>query len=226
MDEEITGTPRLWIHQEKAIISAESHEIWRFTPDFLVSSGIVPVGWTCRRASRNQSTVEIQYGPIHWQMSERYLWITSSPDCPLGEGLELEGNPIIPVMASKFLDAVPLLPSRRFWFYWQVSAVNPTPLRWMPDNFLPRGWPTGFVPAISRTNFNLSKDNLTIQMAVKNESAQRQNQTIKDSIIFECHVSQGLDQDVHNMVLATDHWAEWLGIVEQAINYLLEGSEP
>ena len=45
----MVSTPDLWVHEERAIISAESHDIWSFTPDFLVSNEIVPVDWVCRR---------------------------------------------------------------------------------------------------------------------------------------------------------------------------------
>ena len=223
VDEEIIGTPYLWVHEERAIISAESHDIWSFTPEFLVSNEIVPTDWACRRVTQNQGTVDIQYGPTNWRMNESYLWITIFPDSPLGEGLQLEGSPIIPVMASKFLEAVPLLPSRRFWFSWQVSAINSNPRQWMSDNFLPRTWPSGLQPAISRIGFNLFEENLLLQMNVNVESKQRLNQPIRDLIMFDCYATQGLDQYVSDMVLATDHWAEWLGTVEQVINHLLEG---
>ena len=226
MDDEIISTPDLWVHEERAIISAESHDIWSFTPEFLVSNEIVPTDWACRRVTQNQGTVDIQYGPINWRMNESSLWITISPDCPLGEGIQLDGSPIIPVMASKFLEAVPLLPSRRFWFSWQVSAISPNPRLWMSDNFLPSDWPSGLQPAISRIGFNLLEDNFVLQMNINIESRQRANQPVRELIVFDCHATQGLEQYVNDMVLATDHWTEWQGAVEQVINHLLEGGSP
>ena len=223
MDEEKISAPNLWVHEERAIISAESHYVWSFTPEFLVSNEIVPTDWACTRVTQNQGTVDIQYGPTDWRMNESFLWITTSPDCPWREDPQPEDSHIVPVMASKFLEAVPLLPSRRFWFSWQVSAVKSNPRQWMSDNFLPRKWPTGLEPEISRISFNLFEDNLVLQMNISIESKQRLNQPIQDLIIFDCHASRGLDQYVNDMVLATDHWTEWLGAVERVIRHLLEG---
>ena len=223
MDEEKISTLDLWIHEERAIISAESHDIWSFTPDFLVSNEIVQTDWACRRVTQNQGTVDIQYGPTNWRMTESFLWITTYPDCPLAEDPQLESSSIIPVMASRFLEAVPLLPSRRFWFSWQVSAVKPDPRQWMSDNFLPHKWPEGLQPAISRIGFNIIENDILLQMNINIESKQRLNQSIRDLIVFDCHASRGSDQFVNDMVLATDHWKEWLGAVEQVIKHLLEG---
>ena len=211
--------------EERAIISAESHDIWSFTPYFLVSNEIVPTGWACEHVTQNQGTVDIQYGPTNWRMNESYLWITLFPNRPLGEDAQPEGRPAIPILASRFLEAVPLLPSRRFWFSWRVSAVNPNPRQWMSDSFLPSKWPMELEPAIPRVSFNLGKDDLLLQMNISIEPNQRPNQTTQDLIIFDCHASRGVDQFVDDMVLATDHWTEWLGTVEQVINHLLEGGE-
>ena len=41
LDEAMTSTHDLWVHQESAIIGADSHDIWGFTPEFLLSNGIV-----------------------------------------------------------------------------------------------------------------------------------------------------------------------------------------
>ena len=39
----------LWIHQESAVISAEFHDVWRFTPEFLLEEEIVSNSWACHQ---------------------------------------------------------------------------------------------------------------------------------------------------------------------------------
>ena len=211
----------LWIHQESAVISAQSHDIWSFSPEFLLSTEIVPNHWECSRASRTQSTVDIRYGPTNWRMTESHLWIDTWPDCPSGTSLHLEGDPITPLMARRFLESVPHLPSRRLWFFWQISALVPDPLRWLFDNFSPREWPPGFTAADLEIEFTLRKDNWAVQMTVKNDQMERNTES-HNSLVFDCFVSVPTDQAVRNMIPSTDSWTDRVLVVEQAIKHLCE----
>ena len=102
-----TSDDGLWIHQESAVISAEFHDVWRFSPDFLLEEEIVPGSWVCHRASRSNDQVSIQYGPSHWSMTQNELWISVYPDQALTS--EFDAIPedgemsMIQVLAHKLL---------------------------------------------------------------------------------------------------------------------------
>lgn len=222
MQEQADNIPGLWIHQESAIISAESHDIWSFTPEFLLSNKIVSEEWDCTRATRDQNTVDIQFGPVNWRMTENNLWITSFPDCPLEEEVEAGLNSLIPVMARSFLVSVPYLPSRRFWYFWQISVVTDSPLQWMLDNFSPQGWPSEFEVAGLGTDLTLFKDDQVIQINIRNQS-RRRNQVSLDSISFDCYASCGSDLIADDMIEEPERRSTWLQTVEQILDFLLKG---
>ena len=224
MQEQSENIPGLWLHQESAIISAESHDIWSFTPEFLLSNEIVSEEWDCTRATRNQDTVDIQFGPVNWRMTESNLWITSFPDCPLGEEVKAGLNSLIPAMARSFLVSVPYLPSRRFWYFWQISAVTDSPLQWMLDNFCPRGWPSELEVARLGTDLTFFKDEQAIQISIRNQSRQR-NQVARDSISFDCYVSRGSDLITDDMIEETERRTTWIRTIEQILDFLLNGGD-
>ena len=225
MGEEITGTSGLWVHQESAVIFAESHDIWGFTPEFLFSTEVVPDEWICGRATRNQNTVYIQYGPVHWQMTEASLWITCYPDCPWEEELQWEDAPMIPHVASNYLERVPHMPARRLWGFWQVSSVNPNPQQWMVDNFLPDGFHNEFGPTVLSPQLTFFSDGAVVRISIRVDSAARKGETFENSIMFDCYVNPGVDQTAEEMALETAHWAKWRQTVERSVQCLLAGGE-
>ena len=225
MDEEVTNPTNIWVHEECAVISAESHDLWSFTPEFLMSKGIVEADWVCRRATRNQTTVEIQYGPTRWRMNQRDLWIHTVPDRELGESLQIEGNPLAPLMAHRFLGAVPHLPFRRLWFFWQVFVLSPDPLQWILDNFFPQDWTLGFEPTRLQPEFTLRRGDLVVRVAIKNQPMRPGGGDDQNSIVFECFVSAPRDQAVSSMTLSHG-WDEKIQIVEQVVRHLLGRVNP
>ena len=68
-------TSDLWLHQESAILTADTHDVLSFTPEFLLVEGIVPESWLCSRASRAPDEAVIDYGPVNWHMTEDHLYI-------------------------------------------------------------------------------------------------------------------------------------------------------
>ena len=226
MAEELKSPPGLWVHQETLAIHAESHDIWAFTPEFLSIAAVVPDEWNCTRATRNQSGVEIHYGPITWFMNEGTLWITSFSDCPWGEEPKLEDAPRVPLLARNFLRMVPHLPSRRLAGFWRVSIIRPDSARWMLDNFLPQGCGNVFdLPALY-TRLSFVKDNVVVQMDIRAETATRGFESFDDSIVFDCHVTMGRNElPVDELILETFSWNEWREIVGVGIQRLLEGGE-
>lgn len=224
MIQETDGAHGLWVHQESTIIGAESHDIWSFTPEFLLSNDIVPKDWVCTLATRSENGVTIQYGPIRWSMTENSLWITSYPDCPLEDESRFKDGHIIPVIAKRYLERVPFLPAQRMWLFWRLSVLNPMAREWMLDTFLSRGWPDGFQHSTVQPNLAFVVDDTLFQMSIKNEQSRLNDNTFEESIIFECFASNS-DREIENMIIATDHLSARLNTLKEAINHLLdEGS--
>ena len=222
MDGAMNRIPSLWVHQESTIIRADSHDVWSFTPEFLLVNEIVPDNWLCQRAKRTGNVMDIQYGPIYWRMTESDLWITHYPDCPIEDRSSIEDRNPVPAMAESYLEKVPHFPFRSLLFYWRVSAANPNPHQWMLDNFLHKGWPEEFRITKIQPVLHFSSDNTAFQITVRDEPSQRQHETIQDSIIFDCYAYQTQEQMVGDMVLETDHWFDRWDTLERAINHLLE----
>ncbi len=211
----------LWIHQESVVISAESHDVWRFTPEFLVGSEIVPEEWPCRQATQSPDEVTIQFGPSRWVMTPTTLWITTHPNRSLkDDGSDVEG-PIAPILATNFLATVPYLPSRRLWLFWQISAINPDRDRWMLETFLSGGWPSELGTVSLQPRLTVLWDDFTIQVTIRNENPPRLGEPRGESTTFDCYVSRGLDQTPEDMVLDITKKTERLLAVERTIKQLL-----
>ena len=214
----------LWVHQESAVILANSHDIWSFTPEFLLTKGVVPGDWDCTRATRSSDAMTIQYGPITWWMTENVLWITVYPDRSLVADSPISGNHVIPVAAKRYLEQVPHLPAQSLWFFWRLSAMKQNRHEWMLSNFLCREWPSDFGTPRLEPNLSFVADDILFQMTVKNEEVQRAGETFEDSIIFECFAYNTADQSSGRISLETDHWSARLSTVEKAIDHLLQDS--
>ena len=211
----------LWIHQESAVISAESHDVWRFTPEFLLASEIVPDTWICRQATQSSDEVMIHIGPVQWTMTPKDLWITAYPDQPLTVDADDASVHLIPVVTSNFLETVPYVPTRRLWLFWQISIVNPDRDRWMLETFLNGGWPSDLGVVALQPRLTVFLNDLTIQMTVRNITSYRRGEAHLESTAFDCYVSRGADQTPGDMVLDLTHRAERLSLVERAIRQLL-----
>ena len=221
---EATSVSRdLWVHGESAIISADSHDIWNFTPDFLAGNEIVPIDWPCKLARRNQSSVDIRYDTVNWRMFEGNLWIDSFPDRPFGEHLFLEDEPLIPTMASRFLGTLPHLPVQKLWFFWRVSAVIPEPNQWMLNNFCPRGYPPKFRSAVVEPDLFLTKGDFVVHLKLRSQARYRADEPPLDAIMMECYVSRPPNLTVDEMIADTYRWSECFESLKQAIDFLLAG---
>ena len=218
----MTSDSELWIHQESAIISADSHDVWRFTPEFLIASEIVSDTWICRKATQLPDEVTIQIGPSHWRMTPEHLWITEYPDQPLDESARDTSDHWVSILTSKFLEAVPYVPSRRLWLFWQVSIVKPDREQWMLETFLNRNWPNELGTVSLQPQLAIRINDLTIQMNIKGGISYRRGEAHQESTVFDCFVSRGLDQTVGEMLQDLPHMAERLFLVERSVRQLLE----
>ena len=211
----------LWIHQESAVISAESHDIWRFTPEFLVESEIVPDSWICRTATQSSDEVTILIGPSRWVMTPRNLWITTYPDRSLKDDTgDVEGSHT-PSLTRKFLEAVPYLPSRKLWLFWRISAVIPDRDQWMLETFLNKNWPSELGDVVIQPRLTVVVDDLTIRVTIRNEGFRQQEEAHGESTAFDCYVSRGSDQAPREMYFDISQSAERLQMLERIIEELL-----
>ena len=213
----------LWVHGESAIISADSHDIWSFTPDMLAGAEIVPSDWPCRWARRNQSSVDIRYDAVNWRMFEGNLWTDGFPERPFGNQLYLEDEPLIPAMASRFLGTFEHLPVQRLWFFWRVSALIPEPTQWLSDNFCPRGCPPEFRVAAVEPDLFFAKDDLVVHLKLRSQARYRQDEPPRDSLMMDCYVFRQSNLYVDEMLAETYRWSEYFESLKQAIEFLLAG---
>lgn len=211
----------LWIHQESAVISADTHDIWRFTPEFLLASQVVPDTWTCRQASQSPDVATIQIEDVYWRMTRDSLWITTYPDSPLNDVIDDADDPPVTTIASNFLEAVPYLPSRVLWLSWQISAVNPDSNRWMLENFLSRNWPADLGAVSLQPQLTVHLDDLAIQITVRNDSIQRAGEHQPQSTIFDCFAWRGRIQTPGEMVSDLEQRTERLLLTERTLRHLL-----
>lgn len=221
MAEESRKDYGIWVHQESTVISAQSHDTWSLTPEFLASD-VAPEEWKCRKATRAGDTVEIEHGPIDWRMTPSDLWITLDLDLPLEDyQKQINEQPVTSTLAHNFLVASPYTPVRRMWFYWRVSALYLNTGQWMLRRFLSSEPPTdlGSVRVQPRITFHLEEQ--TVQVTVRNDAVQRQDETINNAIIFECFVNRTGELTIDEMIQDTGLLVEQFATVERAINYLL-----
>ena len=207
----------LWVHQESAIIIADSHDVWSFTPEFLSTSEIVPDDWICQRAARTQDAMEIQYGPIHWHMTESNLWIDSYPNRSIEDWLGIEDETLVPAMVESYMGRVPYLPFGGLWGFWRISANKSNLHRLTLESVLGDEWPgelsiTRFQPALDM-DFTSGETNFRITV--------RDNPD-EDAIVFECFTSSTDRQVASEAILETRHWPEHLRTLQRAISHLLE----
>ena len=223
MAEESTKEFGIWVHQESTIITAQSHDTWSFTPEFLAGD-VAPEEWNCRKVTRTGDTVEIEHGPIAWRMTPSELWITLEPDLPLEEYRnQISEQAVTPALAHNFLLFSRYTPVRRMWFYWKFSSLNPNSRQWMLMRFLSNEPPTelGSLGIQPRVTFRLGE--LNVQVTVRNDAVERLDETFDDAIIFECFVSRIGEFTVDEMTQDTGRIVEQFAIVEKAIDYLLVG---
>ena len=219
----------LWIHQESIIISADSHDLWGFTPESLFDGKIVHDSWPCYQATRSADRMFIQYGPSHWTMTERELWITIFPDLPLsdrGETKSEDGEEAWSAsqfLARNFLAQAPFIPSRRFWFFWRISAINPDRNRWMLENFLGKDWPPNLGAVRVNPQLHVFIDDLQLNITVRNETYQRRNHDAPDSTTFDCYISRGVDLTVKDMLAEIGRRTEWAHLLSRTLRHLMAG---
>ena len=233
MGEEVTDCG-LWVDQESAIISARNYDLSWFTPEFLLTE-VGREGWTCSRSTRALDEIEIDIGPIEWRITEQHLWITWHPNCSLQESLEPtppaegpedgpEEGRFISDVATDFLQAAPYWPYRQFWYFWRLSALNPTPEQWILNKFAPADWLTGFQVTSVRPILNLhTDDGLRLQVNIHGGTRQQPSES---AVIFDCHLSQPADNmSVGDITRAAALRDEWLSTAGQAIAHLVEGGK-
>ena len=220
MVQEIDSAHSLWVHQESAVIGAESHDIWSFTPEFLLSNEIVPKDWKCTLATRGANDVTIQYGPLRWWMTETNLWITSYPECSIEDETRFEDGYSVSVIAKRYLESVPFLPAQRMWLFWRLSTNDPMASEGMLNRLLGKGWPEEFKHLTLQPNLSFAVDDTLFQMSIKNEQTQLDDDSFEESIVFECYTSNSRDQGIENLTVATVQLPARLNVLQEAINHL------
>ena len=214
--EEANGSSGLWVRQESAIIIADSHDVWSFTPEFLYANEIVPDDWICHRATRTQDSIGIQYGPIHWYMTSQNLWIDNYPDRSIEEWLGIQDERLAPAMAKSYLTRVPYLPFGSLWSYWRISANRPDRHRLGLENVLGKEWPEEmsigrFQPSL---DMNFTTADRFFRIVV-------QDNPDEDAIVFECYTNANASQGAGDAILETRHWPEHLRTLQRAISHIL-----
>ncbi len=225
------GQDGLWVHQASAVIAAESHDIWEFTPEFLMSNGLALPDWECVQATRNPDGVVIQYesnqyGLIQWRMDERNLWITSRPDYSIDYEVQFNANHIIPVLSRRYLDSVPFLPTREIWFFWDISAIVADPQSWMHNNFLNHGWTSEFEYASIQPVVSLYVDNIRFNVTVRPELSHRRGAPFDNSITFECYANNQAIRRPSDLMDECRQWGARVSVFRRIINHLLLGGSP
>jgi hypothetical protein len=221
--QETEVTQVLWVHQESAVIAADSYDVWSFTPEFLLSNEIVPGDWTCTQATRDMDEAVIQYGPVHWGMTERSLWITSYPDCPIEDESRLEGEHAVPNLVRRYLRAVPYLPAQNLWFFWRVEVANPQRHEWSLNNFFGKKWPTnlGSIDKLQPT-LDFSVEDVLFRLIIDNEQSRIRHNISEERIIFECYASNPEGRSIGQILSEAHRLSDRLNTFKQAINHLLE----
>ena len=220
MAEQATGANPLWVHEERAVITAQNHDISALTPEFLVSSGVIPENWECHRILRTPPAVDIEIGPTRWNMTETNLWIIQVQDCPLPD--RQGEDALIPGLAHKFLEATPYSPSHSLHFAWGISALHADPARWLARNFFNRSWAAGFEVITPTPIVDVLTEGITLQIAVSNFLAHRGSGSILPSLLFNCMATRGINQTVGQMIEETNNWGEWLEIAARAVSLMLD----
>lgn len=217
--EEPTSANALWVHQERAVITAQNHDIWAFAPEFLVSSGIIPDSWECRRVLRTPPAVDIEIGPTRWNMTETALWIEQTQNHPLAE--RLIGPRLIPELTRKFLEATPYLPSYRLHFSWDISVRHADPGTWLAKSVFNEAWASELDIVTLIPTVDIIREGVILQVRVSSITVGHGNNPSAPSLMFSCMATRGIDQSVRQMVAETNNWEEWLGIAARTITLML-----
>ena len=221
MVEEGTNENVLWVHQEEAIISARTHDIWAFTPEFLVTEEIIPGHWICQRATRTQNNVNIEFGPTHWRMTENNLWVTQFRDCPLDDQFSENSN--IPELAFRYLGTVPYLPSPDLWLRWRISTIHPDCDGWMRDNFSNPDWADKLDSLVLEPTVVFTNEEALFRIGIKAERVQRDDQPPLASAVFDCYVLPTQASTAGEILDKSQNWGKLLKLTEHAIRLLLDG---
>ena len=221
-------TPDLWIHQESVVLIANTHDVWSFTPEFLLAEGIVPDTWQCLSASRGPDEANVHYGSVNWRMTENQLWISVSPDSPVSEWRNSPDAHFVSIMAKRYLERVPYLPFQRAWFYWNVSAPKTEGLSRMLENLLPSEWPEEFEVTLNQARplLQFTCENIHFQIGMQNLGVEREGRTFYDSIVFNCYTFSTLDQPLDHAIAELDNWSTRWQTLQRAIQHLTGEMEP
>jgi hypothetical protein len=207
-----TGSPALRIRREGVVIAAESHDIWGFTPDFLVESSVIPEGWTCHRATRSNDVVEVQFGPTLWRMTPAQLWVTEDTDRPPPSNLR-DYTSLTASVASRYLGEVPHTPVRTFWFFWRFSVAVSEPARWLSWRFLSGTWPTEFGTFTITPQVVVQLNDLTFNIGIRTGRA--------GTLEFDCYVRESTTA-INEMMAGVANCGERLQTLVQMLSHLLK----
>ena len=215
----------LWIHQESAVISAESHDIWRFTPDFLVSSETVPDNWICTRSTQSSEEVTIQIGPSRWFMTPTTLWITTHPNRPLKDDNSDIESPLVPILTNNFLVSPAILAVSEAVVILADFGHRSRPRPMEAEYLFAKNWPAELGSLEIQPRLVVSNGDLTISVTIRDDNPRRRGADPKESVTFDCYISRPLDQTPDEMLSDITHRTERLLIVERILRqFLAEGS--
>lgn len=213
------GGSDLWIEQESVVISANSQPTWDFYPEFLLNEGIVPSDWLCSQHTRDSEKVEVRIGPSTWQMFDANLWISTFPDLPLEMAWREDyGDEVLasPILAHKFLNAVPALPARRFWYFWRINVIVDHPLETLADLFGHPSVSAGFRLSDLRSTFGMVQEGHHFSVNVSGGQVQQQGERLS-GLTFECYATFNRDALVSEMIAECARLLDRLEVFRQFI---------
>lgn len=210
----------LWIHRESVVLLANDHDVWNFTPEFLLSREIVPQDWSCRRASHTPEEAEIDFEDVNWRMTEEQLWISTRPETSV---FAASINSDVPTLARGYLERVPYLPFQSVWFYWSISAPKTARLRRMTEDFLPGDWPSDFEITTKQTRplLRFVNEKHNFQVTIGSQSLNRGSQTLSDAVVFSCHAFPSENMSLREAIVEMGNWPKRLQTLRRAILHLV-----
>ena len=224
METQLPPPGGLWVHTQGVQITAQNHEVWYFTPDFLQESGSMLDGWICTRHTRDGDRVVIESGPVRWTMTETSLWIQNYLEQPWDEEF-VEYAKEIPRLCGAFLRSQPLLAVKRMWFGYVVSAQHPQPAEWIASRFAPVSTSPLLPHITSEPRITLADDTSQITLNIRESRQHRGGERPVSTVLFDSRAQETRELSVEEMIESNGRWSHWSALTAHAINLAIGGEE-
>ena len=207
--------PRVRLHTVSVVVTAEFHNPSILNPDFLVSRGIVPEGWTVAETLTTPPVSVVKYtNGIAWTVDQSRLTVTENCGPAFRDHYESHG------LVIAYLEKLPHVPYRGLGLNCQVSTLQPDPLRWLVERFAVnwlRDDPQvhGMRPAFA-LNAGDAVCNIAFEEATRDDGP---------CVAAECNLHHPGPLDVDGFRAAIARWNERQRFIVSALDRLLE-SQP